>query len=50
MKKINHLDILFKKITKSLNDVGISQSAVNWQVSKRGLLEEVETKNIKSIQ
>ena len=42
-------DNLFKKITKSLNDVGISQSAVNWQVSKRGLLEEVETKNIKSI-
>ena len=42
-------DNLFKKITESLNDVGIAQSAVNWQVSKRGFLEEVETKNIKSI-
>ena len=42
-------DNLFKNITKSLNEVGISQSAVNWQVSKRGLLEEAEAKNVKSI-
>ena len=42
-------DNLFKKITESLNNVGISQSAVNWQVSKRGFLEEIETKNIKSM-
>ncbi len=42
-------DNLFKKITESLNDVGISQSAVNWQVSKRGMLEDPELKNVKSI-
>ncbi len=42
-------DNLFKKITKSLNEVGIAQSSVNWQVSKRGMLEDVEVKNIKSI-
>ena len=40
---------LFKKVTESLNNVGISQSAVNWQVSKRGLLEDIKTKNIKSM-
>ena len=42
-------DNLFKKITKSLNEVGIAQSSVNWQVSKRGMLEDVEVKNIKSV-
>ena len=42
-------DNLFKNITKSLKEVGISQSSVNWQVSKRGALEPAKAKNVKSI-
>ena len=39
-------DNLFKNVTESLNKVGISQTAVNWQVSKRGMMDEIELKNV----
>ena len=39
-------DNLFKNVTKSLNKVGISQTAINWQVSKRGMMDEIEIKNV----
>ena len=29
-----------------MNKVGISQTAVNWQVSKRGMMDEIELKNV----
>ena len=39
-------DSLFKSITESLNKVGIAQTSVSWQVSKRGHMDEIELKNV----
>ena len=39
-------DNLFKSVTESLAKVGISQTAVDWQVSKRGVLDEIEVQNV----
>ena len=39
-------DHLFKSITESLNKVGISQTAIEWQISKRGMLDDVEIKTV----
>ena len=39
-------DSLFKNITESLNKVGISQTSISWQVSKRGMMDEIELKNV----
>ncbi len=39
-------DNLFKNVTESLNKVGIGQTAVDWQISKRGVIDEIEVKNV----
>ena len=39
-------DHLFKSVTESLAKVGISQTSVEWQVSKRGALDEIEVQNV----
>ena len=39
-------DHLFKSITESLAKVGISQTSLQWQVSKRGQLDQIELKNV----
>jgi len=39
-------DHLFKSVTESLAKVGISQTAVEWQISKRGMHNEVEVQNV----
>tara|TARA_B110000116_G_scaffold267696_1_gene280427 strand:- start:2481 stop:4016 length:1536 start_codon:yes stop_codon:yes gene_type:complete len=39
-------DHLFKSVTESLAKVGIFQTAVEWQISKRGVLDEVEVQNV----
>ena len=39
-------DHLFKSVTESLSKVGIAQTALEWQVSKRGMLDEIEVQNV----
>lgn len=39
-------DHLFKSVTESLAKVGISQTSLQWQVSKRGQLDQIELKNV----
>lgn len=39
-------DHLFKSVTESLSKVGIAQTAIDWQVSKRGMLDEIEVQNV----
>ncbi len=39
-------DDLFKKVTESLNKVGISQTSTEWQISKRGMIDEIEVKAV----
>lgn len=39
-------DHLFKSVTESLTKVGISQTSLQWQVSKRGQLDQIELKNV----
>ncbi|MBJ48255.1 MAG: hypothetical protein CMG59_03660 [Candidatus Marinimicrobia bacterium] len=39
-------DHLFKSVTESLAKVGISQTSLQWQVSKRGQLDQIQLKNV----
>ncbi len=39
-------DNLFINVSKSLSKVGISQTAVDWQVSKRGVMDEIQIENV----